>query len=306
MGARIIVLLVRGSIIDSSSAQTSRGTLMAERTALIADVHGNTPALRAVLDDVAHTGCDRLFMLGDIVNGLDPAGCIDLLRQAWPRARAIKGNAEHYLLTPDLDAFPLRTQPMYAEVIDLVHWWRARLSEDQLRWLRDLPDVIRWRSACLVHDSPLDRLFPKQWHRPGIAPQYQELCYHARGLTPDIPADQLQPTVEWMDEQNVAAVYCGHTHVPFLQQIGTRRVCNVGSVGLPLDGDARAAWVLLEHTPEAIGTATIRRVPYAIDDILALVREVADYPRFTTPGRREAYGEMLRQGRYWRSFLTQP
>jgi predicted phosphodiesterase len=277
---------------------------MVNRTALIADIHGNTPALRAVLDDVAHAGCDRLFMLGDIVNGLDPAGCINVLRQVRPDALAIKGNAEHYLLTDGLDEFPLRAQPMYAEVIDLVRWWRARLTEEQLGWLRDLPDVIRWGSACLVHDSPLDRLFPERRQLPGIAPQYQELCFHARGLTPDMSADQLQPTLQWMDEQNVSAVYCGHTHVPFLQQIGARRVCNIGSVGLPLDGDMRAAWVLLEHTTEGSGTATIRRVPYAIDEILALVEAVADYPGFAVAGRREAYGQMLRQGRHWRSFLT--
>jgi diadenosine tetraphosphatase ApaH/serine/threonine PP2A family protein phosphatase len=275
---------------------------MTERIALIADIHGNTPALRAVLDDVAQAGCSRLFMLGDIVNGLDPAGCIDLLRHSWPDAMGIKGNAEHYLLTPELDAFPWRNDSNYAEVITLIAWWRARLAPDHLAWLAALPETVAWDDVYCAHDSPLDRLFPARWHRPEVAPVYQELCYHAPGIASDLDDSQVLPLLAWMAEQSVTDVFCGHTHDPFCANFGDRRICNVGSVGLPLDGDPRAAWALVEEVPGQRRRVTIRRVAYPIDAMLSLADRMPDYPSFAQAGRRAAYKQMLANGMHWKRY----
>ena len=78
---------------------------MTTQVALLSDVHGNSPALQAVLNDIRSQGCTKVFMLGDIINGVDPHGCIQLL-QEWCETNAaeltcLKGNGEEYLLTPD-------------------------------------------------------------------------------------------------------------------------------------------------------------------------------------------------------------
>ena len=52
---------------------------MTTKIALLSDIHGNSPALQAVLNDMRNQECTQVFMLGDIVNGVDPHGCIQLL-----------------------------------------------------------------------------------------------------------------------------------------------------------------------------------------------------------------------------------
>jgi predicted phosphodiesterase len=271
------------------------------RTALVADIHGNSPALRAVLADVARHGCGRLLVLGDIVNGLDPAGCVDMLREAWPGLRGIRGNAEQYLLTPRLEAFPLRDDPRYAEVIRLAAWWRARLGPARMAWLAALPDVLIEEGMCLVHDTPLDRLFPERWWRPDVAPEYQEFCYHSPGLPPGQTEAQLGPLLDWMAGAGVSDVFCGHTHEAFSAELRGRRITNAGSAGLPLDGDPRAAWALVE---EGAGgrRVEIRRVAYDLGEAEALLEATPDYPSAADSGRRESYRQMLLRARHWRSF----
>src|SRR5512133_881543 len=97
------------------------------KTAFLSDIHGNTPALAAVLADVQAQGCERVFMLGDMINGVDPHGSLELLRSWTARQgvelRAIQGNAEEYSLTPDLDQFPLANAPLYVDLLPLLKWF---------------------------------------------------------------------------------------------------------------------------------------------------------------------------------------
>lgn len=276
---------------------------MGERTALIADIHGNSPALRAVLDDIRAQGCKRLFVLGDIINGMDPGGCVDLLLE-WPGIAGIKGNAELYLLTPDLGEFPLRDQGFYVELIDLIEWWRSRLSAAQVAWLAELPEVIRWGASCLAHDSPLDRLFPERRWIPETDAKYQELRYHAPGIAADMAQAELQRLLDWMESEAITDIFCSHTHDPFYRIFGARRICNVGSVGLPLDGDPRATWALVEGQPDGTSSVTIRRLGYSIDAIQRIIDVTPSYPSFARPGMQAAYRQMLERGVHWRHFLT--
>jgi predicted phosphodiesterase len=273
------------------------------RTALLADIHGNSPALRAVLADVERAGCTRQFVLGDIINGQDPAGCVNLLQSGSGCIQALKGNAEYYLLTPELEAFPKSQEPFYAYLIRLLRWYEERLSPAQLSWLSGLPDTIRWNGACLAHDSPLDRLFAEQRHIQGIDAKYQELFFHSPGIYPDTSGDQLEQVLSWMDTEGVSQVYIGHTHVPFITWHNSQLLCNVGSVGLPLDGDPRAAWVLVEQSPGEAPVVTIRRVEYEIGEILEMVDSNVDYPDFDQPGMQRAYKKMLQTGIHWRVHL---
>jgi predicted phosphodiesterase len=271
--------------------------------AILADIHGNSPALRAVLRDVEQAGCTRWFVLGDIINGHDPAGCVDLLQSGPGCIQALRGNAENYLLTPELEAFPHSCEPFYADLLHLLRWYEQRLSSAQLTWLSSLPDIIRWNGVCMAHDSPIDRLFAEQHYTPGIEIKYQELIFHSPGIYPDTTGEQLEQVLNWMAFDSVFQVYIGHTHVPFIAWHGSRLVCNAGSVGMPLDGDPRAAWVLVKQSPGELPVVTIQRVEYDIDEILEMVDANADYPDFDQPGKHQAYKRMLQTGIHWRVHL---
>jgi diadenosine tetraphosphatase ApaH/serine/threonine PP2A family protein phosphatase len=246
-------------------------------------------------------------MLGDIINGIDPHGCVQLLR-AWGRANevrisCIKGNAEAYLTTPDRYALP-KDEGWNQDMISLVQWWEDYLSEADLDWIRSLPDTIRWNDAYLVHDSPMDRLAVQTESDPDLEPQYREWFFHGRGIAPDMAERDWQRLLDYMDEQKIRQVFCGHTHVPFYREIDGKIICNIGSAGAPLDGDPRPSWVLLENTPAVSPVISIRRVTYDVGLIHRLIDDTPDYPNIQVfPGYREAYKMWFSTGIHWRAHL---
>jgi hypothetical protein len=177
--------------------------------AFISDIHGNSPALRAVLANIHRFDCEKTFVIGDIINGLDPAGCVDLLLQT-PNVTALKGNAEYYLLASDLDAFPRREEPMYKGLIALIYWWNAHLSPSQREWIQNLPDFIVWNEWLLVHDSPEGRMYPPSRYVPGIEEKYQEMYYHDQGVTPDMRGEEIEKLLAFMEEHSVSGLFAGH------------------------------------------------------------------------------------------------
>ena len=274
------------------------------KTALLADIHGNSPALEAVLEDIRRKECSQVFVLGDIINGIDPRGCLAQLRN-WRDTSEIeltclKGNAEFYLLTPDLDDLPENNEPWNAGLVELIRGYQAHLSERDLAWIRSFAGFIRWNQAGLVHDSPVDRLSPQSWHNPAIEPQYQEWFYHSAGIRPDMAEPEWQKLLACMDEWHLRQVFCAHTHVPFSREFDRKLVCNVGSVGLSLDGDPRPAWVLVEERPGKEQAVSIRRVEYDIARMHRLIDQTPDYPDFKQPGFHEGYKRMLSTGFFWK------
>jgi diadenosine tetraphosphatase ApaH/serine/threonine PP2A family protein phosphatase len=205
----------------------------------------------------------------------------------------LKGNAEFILLTPDLQDFPLRGEAMYAATIDLLEWIHGRLTQNDLSWLSSLPDLILWEDACLVHDSPIDRLLPRKWFIPGVNEKYKDLCHHYRGIYPYISGDELEDLLSLMESRDLRRSFSGHTHEPFIHHLGQVLLCNTGSVGMPLDGDYRPSWVLVEDD-----SVSLRRVDYGLNQIFRLIDAAPDYPDFRQPGMREAYKTGLANGRY--------
>ena len=282
--------------------------MMINRSALLSDIHGNSPALQAVWEDIVRNECFQVFVLGDIINGIDPHGCVELLNQ-WRETSAvklacIKGNAETYLLTPDLDALWDRKEPWNADVIRRIKWFESRLSEADLKWIRSFPDFIFWNNACLVHDSPIDRLDPHSWHKPEIEPKYQEWFYHSPGIVENMETAEWQKILAFMTARGFTQVFCGHTHNPFLREIGGKLICNVGSVGIPCDGNPQAAWVMLEEKPDGKPVIKIQRVDYDIARIHLLIDDTPDYPYFQLPGIKGAYKKWFSTGIHWRAHLS--
>ncbi len=271
------------------------------KTAFLSDIHGNTPALQAVLEDVAGQQCTRVFVLGDIINGLDPHGCLDGLR-AWSEKAnveitCLQGNAEAYLLTPDLDALPRAEESWNISMVALIRWFEKHLTRADWDWIASFPTVMRWQDALLLHDSPLDRAAVHAEADPQIPEKYHEWFFHARGIKPDWDEQDWARLFREMERGGYSQIYCGHTHIPFLRETGRFQICNTGSVGMPLDGDPRSSWLLLDQsTGEAV--ISIRRVNYDYSRILGMIDKASDYPSFTSQASREAYRQRLLTGKF--------
>ncbi len=272
------------------------------RTAILADIHGNSPALRAVLSDARLLGCERLLVLGDVINGYDPGGCMELLGN-WKDAECLRGNSEAYLLTPNLADFPEAETEFYSRLLRLLNWFRAQLTQEQLAALQQWKNWLKVDGALLAHDNPLDRLFPQRWYKPGVAEPYQEIYFHSPGLSVRSAPQHYAEVDEWMGESGIGLVFVGHTHEPFLRDLPHGTLCNAGSVGLPLDGDPRPSWVLAEGRLERGCRLEIRRPEYAVSEYTALIDVRRDNPDWSIPGQAQAYRRMVETGTHWRTFL---
>lgn len=273
---------------------------MSNPIAIISDIHGNSPALRAVLEDIRRFDCEQIFVIGDVINGLDPGGCVDLLR-ATPNVTALKGNAEFYILMPDMDQFPKRDDPFYKDMLGICQWWIDHLGPSRIAWIQDWADFIVWNGWLLVHDSPEGRMYPQTRYVPGVEEKHQELFYHDKGLHKGMDDARIEQLSIFMEEHSVSGVFVGHTHEPFLRALGEKFICNTGSVGMPLDGDPRPSWVLVEGA----GDITIRRIKYDVSEAFALVDRTLDYFDFKVSGRADAFKKMYETGLYWGRYMRQ-
>lgn len=270
---------------------------MPEKIALLSDIHGNLPALRAALADVTREQCARIYVLGDIINGVDPNGCMDILR-AMDQVTCILGNAEAYALTPDLESFPLKDEGFFPGLIVLADWFNTHLSQANRKWLNEFPMTWRWDGAYLVHDSPMDRSLVDEKCPSEVERKYCEFIYHGKGIKPNLTDAEFAEIFAWMHAERLTKIFCAHTHLPFIKQDGNQIICNVGSVGLPLDGDPRASWVLLDGTTSP-SQIIIRRVEYDLSAFLASVDQTPDYPDFDRPNFIHAYKKMFETATHW-------
>jgi predicted phosphodiesterase len=179
--------------------------------AVIADVHGNAWALEAVLRDIAARGLTNIVNLGDNANGpIDPARSIELLRASG--AIHVRGNGDR--MTGEGGALA-RGSAKFA---------RERLDIAALRWLRELPAVVRGDGWMAFHATL--RTDEEYFLENVVA-----------GKT--VLASSIEILAR-LGEADANLVLCGHTHIPRLVRLGGRTIVNPGSVGLPayVDNDA--------------------------------------------------------------------
>jgi predicted phosphodiesterase len=194
--------------------------------ALIYDIHGNLPALEAVLADAAEHGADAYLVGGDVaLFGPWPEATVDRLQELAP-ATWIRGNGECW--TADREAAP----PPVRGAVDAA---RAALGMDLVAELDGLPTSTRIDDAS------------RAWHGSPVS--------DVRSFLPE-PADD---EAELLSDVTDARLIFGHTHLPFRRAsaIGVELV-NPGSVGMPFDGDHRAAYAVLHDD----GEIEHRRVAY--------------------------------------------
>jgi predicted phosphodiesterase len=219
------------------------------RSAVVYDVHGNLTALDAVLAEAESEGFDRLVAGGDLaLFGPDAAGCVDRLRGYGDRLVAIKGNTDRYLV----------------EGVPDFAWWADRLGAERLAWLDALPAhrELSDDDALVVHATPRGD---------------EDL------LLPDTEDAEVG---EMLDGVVQRLVLCGHVHIQYRRAHGTHEIVNPGSVGLPFDGDQRAAWAMLED-----GRISLRRTVYDVESVIGAVTAAGSPLTDTIVGRlRRARG----------------
>jgi putative phosphoesterase len=187
--------------------------------AALYDVHGNLPALEAVLAEIPEGA--TIVVGGDVVaGGAQPAETLERLRSLGDRVVWIRGNADRELTPGEPGLAPEGT----------LEETRAALTDEQIAFLHANPPTAQIARVLYCHATPRNDvdIFTER--------------------TPDEP---LIPIFEAVDAD---VVVCGHTHMQFDRTIAGKRVINAGSVGMPYEDEPGAYWLLdLEHrrTPYA-------------------------------------------------------
>lgn len=238
------------------------------RIAVLTDIHGNLPALEAVIADAEAQGCGAFVNLGDSLSGpLWPAETADLLiARDWP---TIAGNHERQLLT--IDRARMGASDAFA---------RDALSERHLHWLASLSPTLELSPEVLLcHGTPTDDL---------------EHFLHTVEGGAAREASEAEMS-ERAGGRSEALILCGHTHLPRIVALeGGRTVANPGSVGLQAYDDDHPERYRVEN-----GDPLAR---YAIVDGTAVTLRAIDYDHDTAARRAEANGNAswaiaLRTGR---------
>jgi predicted phosphodiesterase len=193
--------------------------------AVVSDVHGNLPALEAVLDTIDRLGVDLIVSNGDVAAGPMPRETIERLMRLGDRARFVHGNADRALVA-GFDGAPAEQEEWSEDLRERFRWTVGQLDRRHRDFLAGFADRV-------VVDVD------------GLGPV---LCCHASARNDDLdvftarsPDDRVRGFFPGVTER---VVTCGHTHMQFDRAAGDIRVVNVGSVGMPY-GEPGAYWALL-------------------------------------------------------------
>jgi predicted phosphodiesterase len=250
------------------------------RMGIIADIHGNDLALRAVLKDADRLAVDRWWALGDLVLfGPRPAEVLDLLR-GLPGISMLRGNTDRYVLTGEQPA-PHATATDAVGSVDLVQRYGAVAAA--IGWTRGVLDQAG-SLAVLDHLPTQLRLnLPSGTAVLGVhaSPRADD----GQGIEPDVLDAQLRPLLVECDADVVVG---GHTHVATDRLLDGIRVLNPGSVGIPRTCGT-AGWLLLEDHGESLSVDQ-RSVPFNVDavakDLYQRRHPNADFVSSILTGRR--------------------
>jgi putative phosphoesterase len=200
------------------------------RIAVLSDVHGNLPALDAVLAEVEDEGFDLVVSGGDVVAGPMPRECLERLAGLGERVRWVMGNADREVMA----AFDgtLAEDPADPAARD-AQFAAARLDRGHRDLLASFAPTVVAGDALVCHGTPASDT--------GI-------------LTPRSSPERVAAALEGVDAPVAVG---GHVHLQFLQRAGTTLWCNAGSVGLPYEGDGDARWLWIED-----GEPELRRTAY--------------------------------------------
>jgi putative phosphoesterase len=218
------------------------------RVAAIYDIHGNLPALKAVLQEIRAVGVDLVVVGGDVLPGPMPGATLDCLLELKTPIQFIRGNGEAAVLAQlagNDSALPEQAR-------EAVRWNAQQLTAEQVRVIASWPATFRIEihgvgEVLFCHATPRNdsEIFTR--------------------LTAE---ERLLPVFGGVD---VSVVMCGHTHMQFDRMVGNTRVVNAGSVGMPF-GLPGADWLLLGPEVE------LRHTSYDLTRAVEQIRET-EYPQ---------------------------
>jgi predicted phosphodiesterase len=219
------------------------------QVAALFDIHGNLPALEAVLVDVERLNVGELIVGGDVFPGPMGTEVLARLRSLDVPVRFISGNGDRAVVTAksggDISEVPAAYQ-------DVVRWAADTLEPEAEQHIRTWPATVRCSirglgEVLFCHATPASdtEIFTNRTPEARLLSRFEGL--------------------------GVSIVVCGHTHMQFDRRIGPTRVVNAGSVGMPF-AEPGAYWLLLG--PEV----QLRRTTYDLSAAAARIRATA-YPR---------------------------
>ncbi len=214
------------------------------RVAALYDVHGNLPALDAVLSDPRCRAAETIVSGGDLVAGPLPEACLDRL-ESDGRVRFLRGNGDRETVTPPDDG----------ALAEIGAWAAARLGPERLASVASWPatvelDLPGLGGVVFCHATP------------------RSDTEIVTSVTPE--ADVLAA----LASTSADVVVCGHTHVQFDRCVGPMRIVNAGSVGMPYEGSSDARWAILDD-----GDITLVSTSYDAEAAFAVLSETG-FPFF--------------------------
>ncbi|HJZ71006.1 MAG TPA: metallophosphoesterase family protein [Vicinamibacterales bacterium] len=218
------------------------------RVAVLCDVHGNLPALNAVLREVREARVDRVVVGGDVVPGPMCVEVLARLQDLDVPTDFVRGNGEVAVSAQRRGEAPPGVPTQYLPIIE---WTARQLEDEQAQFIAAWPMTVSLSIAGLgdvlfCHSTPRDEF---------------EIFLQTTA------AEKLLPVFSVVRE---SIVVCGHTHMQFDRMAGRHRIVNAGSVGMPF-GPPGADWLLLGPGVE------LRHTNYDLAAAASVVRE-SGYP----------------------------
>lgn len=192
------------------------------KIAVLSDVHGNVPALEAVLEDIDRWSPDEVIVNGDLINrGPYSLECLCLIQERLPACRFLKGNHESWVLAC-VDK-PQRLEDCPDDLQRMGYWTFAQLGQEKVEEIQhwadhlDLTGLEGGASFHVTHGSRLG---------------------YSDGIHPETSDDELEAKLGDPRDLFIAS----HTHKPMVRRFNGALVINTGSVGQPFDRDPRSAY----------------------------------------------------------------
>ena len=218
------------------------------RLALISDIHGNLPALEAVLEELAGEGVDEILCLGDVAVGPQPGETLDRVRELG--CPVVLGNWDAYFVK----GFPEQETELGRQLVDMGEWWAGQLSPEQRAFIETFVDELERPGLVAFHGSPRS---------------YEDFIY---ATTPD------EELFRMLDGTRAPMLAGGHTHFAMVRHFDGALLVNPGSVGLPFARQEAvmrispwAEYAIVDSTNGHL-SVDLRRTDFDVDSLLELIR----------------------------------
>jgi predicted phosphodiesterase len=253
------------------------------RLGIVADIHGNDVALRAVVRDAAERGVDRWWALGDLVLfGPRPVEVLEILR-GLPGIGMLSGNTDRYVLTGEQPA-PHATAADAAGDVGLVERYGAVAAG--IGWTRGVLDQAGVLDVLVALPAELRLSLPGGLVMLGV--HASPGCDDGPGISPGISDEQLGSLLAGCGADIVVG---GHTHLVTDRLVGGVRAVNPGSTGMS-KRRGQTSWLYVEDTGDGDSDVIVeqRVVPFDVDAVVSDLRRRrhpnADYMTSVLTGDR--------------------